>query len=607
MNWINFLWPLVTGACLTIALVHLETGLRGAARKVNLMFAFLAFLMAVYSVIEWMRMYVYDPVEYLEWQRWQDIVGAATAISMAMFIWVYFGTTRRWLGKLAIVVMILSLIPNMLPEPKLVFLEITSIKPVTTFGGATFAFAEGINNPWNPVYYVGILLLVLFMVDASITYSRRMKMRQAAYLGWTVVISLLLAAVHAYFVDEGILQMPYMVSITWLFILIAMAWELSSDQLRAVNLAREVSEYRERFDLAVDEVNLGVWDWDILQDKIYVYGSSKTRANFSRNEPQTFKRYLESVYAEDRESLERLVLAAIEGDGEFQAEFRVTADDGNIHWVSAFGRATQSTAGDSHHLRGISLDVTERKQAEKEIQELRLETAQYNRIMQMNELSSSLAHEINQPLGIILSNAQAAQEFLSQDPPNINEARDILVDIVAADRRAADTIQRMRELYKRGEISFKPLQINDVIEEVLKLIQTDFVSRGIVVDFQFVKQMPLVTGDRIQLLQVMLNLILNAADAMAANAPDNRRVYIATQVNPDTVRVIVRDEGPGLPEDIDKLFKPFYTTKPKGLGMGLAICRSIIEAHRGRLWAENHPVKGAVFSFEIPVSKSQER
>jgi C4-dicarboxylate-specific signal transduction histidine kinase len=118
--------------------------------------------------------------------------------------------------------------------------------------------------------------------------------------------------------------------------------------------------------------------------------------------------------------------------------------------------------------------------------------------------------------------------------------------------------------------------------------------------------MPLVTGDRIQLLQVLLNLILNAADAMAANAPGARRLYISTQVNQDTVRVAVRDEGPGLAENVDALFEPFYTTKPQGLGMGLAICRSIIEAHGGRLWAENHPEKGAVICFEIPVARPQE-
>jgi C4-dicarboxylate-specific signal transduction histidine kinase len=256
-------------------------------------------------------------------------------------------------------------------------------------------------------------------------------------------------------------------------------------------------------------------------------------------------------------------------------------------------------------LRGVSQDITERKQTERELQKLRLEMAQFNRIMQMNELSSSLAHEINQPLGIILSNAQAAQEFLSHDPPNVSEAREILVDIVAADRRAADTIQCMRELYKRGEIVSKPLKLKIVIEEVLKLVQADFVTRDVIVDCQFAEQIPLVSGDRIQLLQVLLNLILNAADAMAANAPDTRHLYISTVVNQNDVRVAVRDEGPGLSQNVDAIFEPFYTTKPHGLGMGLAICRSIIEAHGGRLWAENHPEKGAVFCFEIPIARPQ--
>jgi C4-dicarboxylate-specific signal transduction histidine kinase len=144
-----------------------------------------------------------------------------------------------------------------------------------------------------------------------------------------------------------------------------------------------------------------------------------------------------------------------------------------------------------------------------------------------------------------------------------------------------------------------------VIKEVLKLVQTDFVNRNVMVDCQFAEQIPHVTGDRIQLLQVLLNLILNAADAMAANPPDSRRLYISTQVNQDAVRVAVRDEGPGLSENVDVLFEPLYTTKPQGLGMGLAICRSIIGSHGGRLWAENHSEKGAVFSIEIPIARSQ--
>jgi C4-dicarboxylate-specific signal transduction histidine kinase len=163
----------------------------------------------------------------------------------------------------------------------------------------------------------------------------------------------------------------------------------------------------------------------------------------------------------------------------------------------------------------------------------------------------------------------------------------------------------MRELYRRGEISFEALQLNEVTEEVLKLVNTDLVSRNVMVDCQFADRMPLVTGDRIQLSQVLLNLILNAADSMAANTPDSRRLHISTQANKDAVLFAVRDEGAGLPENLDALFAPFYTTKPQGLGMGLAICRSIIEAHGGRLWAENHPERGAVFCFEIPIAGTQ--
>ena len=166
-------------------------------------------------------------------------------------------------------------------------------------------------------------------------------------------------------------------------------------------------------------------------------------------------------------------------------------------------------------------------------------------------------------------------------------------------------IQLMRATLKRGELSLQPLLLNIVIEEVLRLIKADLIGRGITVSEQLSADLPAVKGDRVQLQQAVLNLVLNAAEAMAANEPGSRRRLITTMRCGDTARVSVRDQGPGLPEDVDPLFKPFLTTKDQGLGMGLAICRSIIAAHHGHLWAEAHPERGAVFQFELPVADSQ--
>lgn len=252
------------------------------------------------------------------------------------------------------------------------------------------------------------------------------------------------------------------------------------------------------------------------------------------------------------------------------------------------------------------VDLTEAKRAELELAQQRSELAHLSRVTTVGQLSGSLAHELNQPLGIILSNAQAAQDLLSRDPPGVGEVREILDDIVSADRRAADIIQRLRALLKRGEVSRGPLDINDLLGGVLHLIRADLIGRGVTVVCNLAHDLPAITADRVQLQQLALNLILNAADAMIGNASGNRRLQVSTSLHHQKVRASVQDEGVGLPADVESLFQPFFSTKEHGMGLGLTICRTIVSAHGGRLWAEPHPERGAIFHFELPVAGTEE-
>ncbi len=249
----------------------------------------------------------------------------------------------------------------------------------------------------------------------------------------------------------------------------------------------------------------------------------------------------------------------------------------------------------------VIVDITARREAESEARRHRDELAHVTRVTTLSELSGSLAHELNQPLAIILANAQAAQRLLAQSPPDLGEVKDILADIVDEDRRAGEVIQRLRALLKRGETKMLPVSFNEIATEVLHLTHADLTSRGVSVSRTFSPDLPLVAGDRVQLQQVLLNLVLNAADAMVANPAGSRQIHVATSVEGEVARLSVRDGGGGLPDDVEKLFEPFFTTKPHGLGMGLAICRSIVAAHGGRLKAEPHPERGAVFHLEIPT------
>lgn len=292
----------------------------------------------------------------------------------------------------------------------------------------------------------------------------------------------------------------------------------------------------------------------------------------------------------------------------FIPEERITDAQGKVRWLQTVKRPIIESDGSARQVLGASTDITRRKVTERELQEQRAELAHLTRIATMGELAASLAHELSQPLTAILSNAQAAQRFLSTKPADLGEIKDILKDIVEDNSRAGEVIRRIRALVKKEELEFATLDLASLIRDVMVLLHSDAVLQNVRVSFQAGSKLPSVRGDKVQLQQVALNLLLNAFDAMK-DAPANERVVVvrAAMNGTGVVEVSVRDHGAGLTSDmLDKIFQPFYTTKRDGLGMGLSISRSIIAAHGGRLWAENNPESGATFYFTLPVEKSVE-
>jgi signal transduction histidine kinase/integral membrane sensor domain MASE1 len=248
-------------------------------------------------------------------------------------------------------------------------------------------------------------------------------------------------------------------------------------------------------------------------------------------------------------------------------------------------------------------DITERKRAERDVQQMRQELAHFSRVSTMGELTASLAHELTQPLMGILANAQAARRFLDATPPDLGEMRDILSDIIEDDKRAGEVIQRLRDLLRKGETQRALLDLNTLIRDVASLVSSDAVIRNVSVILDLDPDPAMVSGDRVQLQQVVLNLLVNGMEAMAECEGARTLVVQTEKIEARTVGVSVQDAGTGLPEGAqDKVFEPFYTTKPAGMGMGLSIARSIIEAHGGRIWAVNNPGGGATFRFTLPVS-----
>ncbi len=247
-------------------------------------------------------------------------------------------------------------------------------------------------------------------------------------------------------------------------------------------------------------------------------------------------------------------------------------------------------------------DITEQKRAEGEIHRAQAELLHIERSFRINELTASLAHELNQPLAAILSNAQAALRFLESGKPDLKEFREILQDIIQDDKRAGNVIRSLRSMMKREQEEKKPVILNEVLYDVVAILHSEAVFRNVDLKTELTESLPPVLAERIQLQQVALNLIMNAAEAMSRNSIEKKKIILRTQGIDSRVRVTVRDFGKGIdPSDLERVFQPFFTTKGTGLGMGLALSKSIIEAHRGRIWGENHPEGGAIFGFELPA------
>jgi PAS domain S-box-containing protein len=322
----------------------------------------------------------------------------------------------------------------------------------------------------------------------------------------------------------------------------------------------------------------------------------KTDADFNpnKNEVEAFRRMDQEVIDTQKER--------------FIAEERITDARGSVRWLQTVKRPILERDGLAKQVLGASTDITQRKETEIELREQRVELAHVARITTMGELAASLAHELNQPLTAILSNAQAALRFMSSKPADLEEVREILQDIVKDNSRAGEVIRRMRALVKKEELDFASVDLASLIHDVVVLVHSDAILLNIKLALDLDDNLPPVRGDKVQLQQVVLNLLLNAFDAMKDCPASERDVKLRLEGNGvGLIQAAVSDHGTGLSGDkLDKIFQPFYTTKGEGLGMGLSICRSIIEAHGGRIWAQNNAGRGATFYFTIPVEKSEE-
>jgi PAS domain S-box-containing protein len=340
-----------------------------------------------------------------------------------------------------------------------------------------------------------------------------------------------------------------------------------------------------------------------------VFWSAETFRIFGLESAQFVPNYencMDAVHPDDRPPLEEAFGKAIAERASFAFDFRIIRPSGEVRRVRSLAHPAFDGAGELTEYVGTAIDMTDRDRAEGLLRRSQEQLAHATRMMAMGELTASIAHELNQPLAAVVANGAACLRWLARDQPDLDQAQRAVERIVRDGERAGDVLRRIRAFLKRRELSTAQLQVSELVTDVLNLVQHEARAHEIAVRVQFGADLPLLSGDRVQLQQVLLNLVLNAIEAMSVLSGRARVLQVEGERNgADGVRVRVRDSGKGFdPTEADQLFDAFYTTKPNGLGLGLAISRSIIEAHGGKLTASHGPDEGTTFEFVLPASRA---
>ena len=371
-----------------------------------------------------------------------------------------------------------------------------------------------------------------------------------------------------------------------------------------VNKDAALRESEERMRIAAEAVNLGIWEWDLSKDEIWATNARRALLGWPASGKITLEHFIASLHPDDHDRIRQAFDDAIHKGQDFDSEYRLVLPDGIVRWMATRGSVRLDAQGKPAQLLGISIDITARKQAELEARQRRDELSHLSRVALIGEMSASIAHELNQPLAGIVSNAGAGQRFIDRGKLDLQEMRELLADIGADARRASDVVRGIRGMIKKEQMGRQPICLNDIVTNVVHILGSDALLHSCKLKTSLETNLPMVEADPIQIQQVLINLVVNAFDAMHDTSAAKRVVEIATQENGDgTVRISVRDYGVGIsPEMRSRLFEQFVTTKAEGLGMGLAIARSIVEAHAGNIDAENAEGGGARFHFTLPIT-----
>jgi len=614
MDWIAVVWLASIGACLVLALMHLLVWCRDWRSLANLCFPLIALGIVGLGASEIALMRTSSPSEFLEIVRLGHLIFGITVAASLLFVHFSFGTGRNWLLFAALALRAAAVVANYTTGGSLHFRSIEELGVIRFLGEWVHVVVAAEENPWVRLGQIAAAFQIAYVTDASVRLWRRRgagDRHHALWIGGSTVLLFLIAMILVGLISSKAIRAPILVSFPFFGMVLAISYDMSRNLQRSARLAADLEASERRLALAGSAGQLAFWEWDLKRDRIWLSPDGWPLIGLEARDLLSFTDFLANVHEDDRPRLKDQVERGIEPVEGFEAEFRVRNGGSSFRWLSALGRIEVSQAGEATVFRGCLTDITARKEAENDAEKQRRELAHLSRVSTLGALSGVLAHELNQPLAAILSNAQTGCRLIGSQALDLSELREILNDIVDDTKRAGAIIHSMRGMFsKDAPPELVPIDLNLVVGESLSLLNGEIVARKGKVDFAQTHPTPLVMGRFVDLQQVVVNLMLNGLDACSSGLGEQEgggapRLWIRIVRTTGAVILEVADNGPGIdPEARGRLFEPFFSTKSSkgGLGLGLSISRDIVERLGGTL--ELSPLSGsggAIFQIWLPL------
>jgi two-component system sensor kinase FixL len=606
MSWMTVIWSMLASASIVIGMMHLFLWRRNVARDYYLFSSLMAVAAGASALTELSLAKAYPLSALAVILRLSNVFIGVTVVTMTWFLHRYLGTGRRFLLWAITGLWTVGLIVNFISPWSLTFAEVTGVQEMATFWGEPYNLILGSGNPLKILAEFASLLVAVFVVDASIQAWRFGLKRQAGITGGAISFFIIAAGIHTPLVDAGIVKTPYMISVAFVGIVAALNYEMARDILNTLRQTREIAAGHQRWRSLLTHIQLAVLDLDPAGTIRYANPYFLDRTGYDSQEIQD-RPFADLIPPELRASFLQRLQQGLTGFPRPSSRWPVSSSAGPVltfDWTSV---GLRTVDGVPNGVLSIGTDVTDQIQTKHELNQTRRDLDRVNRANVLGEFVSAIAHELSQPLAAILSNAQVARRYLNSADDRRDETREILELIISDDKRAATVIDRLRAMLIRGEVTREEFALDAALREVLELLEADIAAESIDLQVDLAADLPLVKAGRVEVQQVLLNLIQNSVAIFSGPLSRPKRILVSTERKENEIWVLVEDSGPGLAtEDRDDIFAAFITTNVNGMGMGLTICRRIIEGHGGSILAEAGKLGGACFRFSLPIATEKE-